>query len=411
MPQLQQTPRGGHFNEKDDNATQASDRPTMDGSSDAISWLYEQGKLAFEDKNYDEAGELFEAALDKLRKRHAREHGEDACGFDSARTNYRNLDDYLDLCRTRRSFNTRHSGGHPARDPTHGSPAPPPLAQVASTTGSLGGSDLARSSSSELLMRSPPHLARSTLIMVCSPRNSPLPHLADEAVDVANVTPSHIRRGGSAQDLRNELMRHPYEHFLFAGHGDAQLGLPTASSGAVGGPPAARSASPRRAEASRSSARSTWPRSSVATRRASAASSRRSFSTAARRSRWDRVRAAGVPYVVCWRTKAENGAARLFATSFFSSLAAGRGHVLSFEDAKSAVLVVTRPGQLANGLPSSVPSYELRDPFPPPMSPRSAAAAAQGCGDGFKPRPMAAGIPVLLCAEMEAQQQEAYDRV
>ena len=40
------------------------------------------------------------------------------------------------------------------------------------------------------------------------------------------------------------------------------------------------------------------------------------------------VRDAGVPFVVCWATKAEDSAARLFARSFFSSLASGRGHAL-----------------------------------------------------------------------------------
>ena len=108
-----------------------------------------------------------------------------------------------------------------------------------------------------------------------------------------------------------------------------------------------------------------------------------------------RVRAAGVPHVVCWRTKAHNAAARTLARAFFESLAAGRGHAQAFDDAKSAVLLVTRPGRLANGMPSSVPAYELRDPFASPDDADDPLLSPRAPPD-FSPPPMAAGIPVLL---------------
>ena len=114
----------------------------------------------------------------------------------------------------------------------------------------------------------------------------------------------------------------------------------------------------------------------------------------------ERVRNAGVPYVVCWRTKAHNAAARTLARTFFASLAAGRGHAQAFEDAKSAVLLITRPGRLANGVPSAVPAYELRDPHAPVAD--GGGASHESLDDvlrgppEFAPPPMAAGIPILL---------------
>ena len=101
------------------------------------------------------------------------------------------------------------------------------------------------------------------------------------------------------------------------------------------------------------------------------------------------VRDAGVPYVVCWRTKVHNSAARLLASSFFRSLGAGRSPQQAFDDARSALRLVTRPGRLANGTPSSVPAYELADPFGQPADTPAAEPR-------FSPPPMAAGIPVLL---------------
>lgn len=108
------------------------------------------------------------------------------------------------------------------------------------------------------------------------------------------------------------------------------------------------------------------------------------------------IRDAGVPCVVCWRTKAHNAAARLLAQSFFGSLARGRPYAQAFEDARSAVRLATRPGRLANGVASMVPAYELCDPLESSDG-RVMAEAKQVETGGFTPAPMAAGIPLLLC--------------
>ena len=342
----------------------------MDGAQDGIAWLYAQGKDAFEKRAFEDALHSFELCIPKLREQHQRRGGSPGT-FQEAQTGYRHLDDYLELCRTRHMA-TGGGGGALVKE---GSPL--------------------RSANGENI--------RTTLIMVCSPRGAPLPHLADEAVDVANVVPSHIRRGGSAADLRSELMRQPFCHFLFSGHGDAELGPAGSSTKTLGFTSASGGLetvtpetladvlgghSPRRG-----GALTTVVLNGCETEKVG-----------------HRVREAGVPYVLCWRTKAENTAARLFACSFFSSLAAGRGHLQAYEDAKAAVRCVTRPGRLASGVQSSVPAYELRDPLVAintvdASSEESGTATARGDGGpvrrGFMPAPMAAGIPVLLCAETE----------
>jgi len=116
------------------------------------------------------------------------------------------------------------------------------------------------------------------------------------------------------------------------------------------------------------------------------------------------VRAAGVPHVLCWSTKAHNAAARTLATAFFASLAAGRGHAQAFDDAKSAVRLLTRPGRLANGVQSAVPAFELRDPF------ADEPLDAHESEHDFTPKPMAAGIPILL-SELVAEATPLAARV
>ena len=376
----------------------------MDGASDAASWLYEQGKAAFDRREYATALENFEFCLSKLRTSHVRCGGTSE-SFNSARTAFRHLDDYLELCRTRNVLANRQSPLHAT-----GNGSVSPLAAPGQPAEQLVVRSPSKQSSSPLKLQQEPSWqldeaplvplgsgqqdSRTTLIMVCSPKGSPLPHLADEAVDVANVTPSHIRRGGSAEELRHELLRHRYRAFLFAGHGDAELGP---GGGASWEKPLTRTlgfTSPSggletvRPEHLAELLGAHSPRSSGCLTTV--------FLNGCRTEEMGRrVRAAGVPHVVCWRTKAHNAAARTLASSFFSSLAAGRGHAQAFEDAKSAVLLVTRPGRLANGVPSSVPAYELRDPFAQTAS-EATLAVHQEVPPDFSPPPMAAGIPILL---------------
>jgi hypothetical protein len=381
-----------------DEPTASSDRPTMDGASDATEWLYDQGKAAFERHDFDAALDSFEFCLQKLRESRVRR----GLAFDETAADYRHLDDYLDLCRTRQQAQaTSSSGMRASPTPAHGlatgSCASPPAV-------GLHAGGLTPSSSAERLLSHPRHDAaaaaaaaaalpdaRTTLIMVCSPRNAPLPHLADEAVDVANVIPARIRRGGSAEDLQKEFLRTRYQCFLFAGHGDAQLGPPTPR-GSNG------SASHNRTlgfTSARDGGLETVRPEHLAELLGAHSPARGGalttvFLNGCRTEHIGRrVHDAGVPYVVCWATKAEDSAARLFARSFFSSLASGRGHALAFEDARTAVRLVTRPGRLASGVPSSVPKYEMDvDPF--------GEAHREPSAHGFTPPPKAAGIPLLL---------------
>lgn len=404
----------------------------MDGQTDGTAWLYEKGKDAFERKDYGEALKCFDHCVSRLHEA-AMRRGE-AETFDSKATGYRHLDDYYDL------LQTRIAAEHPSGSPNL-------LARGVSTSfaSPAGCCSCAADSSSTVAVasghRTPPpsNNMRTTLIMVCSPRAAPLPHLADEAVDVANVMPSHIRRGGSASDLRSELLRQPYTHFLFAGHGDADLG-PAAARPSTAGASTSGTGKTLGFTSPSGELETVTPETlaDVLGAHGSLRGSGGSLCTVVlngceTENIGRRVCAAGVPYVLCWRTKAENRAARSLATSFFASLAAGRGHEQAFEDAKSAVRCMTRPGRLASGVASSVPAFELRDPSGPAPTNSDAPMRAVGSAEldlhavgasggggmdggaatarngapvvrrGFSPAPMAAGIPMLLvCAPEDA---------
>ena len=74
----------------------------MDSAKDASSWLYNQAKESFDKREYSAALEKFELCLAKLRDAHVRAGGV-ASAFDNACTQYRHLDDYLELCRARQA--------------------------------------------------------------------------------------------------------------------------------------------------------------------------------------------------------------------------------------------------------------------------------------------------------------------
>ena len=95
-----------------------------------------------------------------------------------------------------------------------------------------------------------------------------------------------------------------------------------------------------------------------------------------------------MPIVVCWRTRLEDTAGRIFASSFYDHCAQGCSERDAFDRAAHELRLVTRPGTINDGqLAAHVPKYELRDPALP-------TAAA-----GFQPLPWAAGVPILICAE------------
>lgn len=366
---------------------QGSDRPTMDGAQDAIAWLYCEGKAAFDRKEFTEALHSFEYCFQRLAER-ASGGGE---AFDASHPNYRHLEHYLDLCRTREELaKQRVIASSP--DVRHQLSATPPALHATGSGHGAGGSPALQPPQPPALVGAPSAAgggstwspgARETLIFVCSPKHSALalPHLADEAVDVANVTTAHIRRGGTANDLRNELLQHRYKAFLFSGHGDAELSgkqQTLAFTGAAGGLDTVRPE--HLAELlGHHSPKHGGTLDVVFLNGCCTEQIGRS------------VHRAGVTYVVAWRTRAETKAAHLLASTFFGALASGRGHVQAFEDAKSAVKLATRPGKTEAGMPSAVPAYELRDPLEP----------VKQADASFTPPPMAAGVPVLFCAEYD----------
>jgi len=74
------------------------------------------------------------------------------------------------------------------------------------------------------------------------------------------------------------------------------------------------------------------------------------------------LHAAGMPYVLCWKTKVEDGAAKLAITTFFREMNAGKPFESAFSAAKRALLFTTRAGKNACGLAMQVPKYEIKDP-------------------------------------------------
>ena len=227
----------------------------MDGSEDGVSWLYEQGKASFDRRDYDTALTTFTYCRAKLLER--------VVNKDHAKTAYRHLDQYLELCETRAEAARLHRAADsdftgPATDEM-GAYTPAHQTPHILGAGACGGSGSAYGTHSS----SPQHAERETLIFVCSPKNAPLPQSADEAMDVSNAVPSRICRGGSAEELRRrgealthpipsqlrphrlpssptlvcvahvtatqlpspppslQLLRSRYRSFLFSGHGDA----------------------------------------------------------------------------------------------------------------------------------------------------------------------------------------------
>ena len=59
---------------------------------------------------------------------------------------------------------------------------------------------------------------------------------------------------------------------------------------------------------------------------------------------------AGVPSVLCWSTRVENQAARLFSQGFFEAVGKGYSYKRAFEQAKQAVAMFTRPGRSRSGV-------------------------------------------------------------
>lgn len=219
--------------------------------------------------------------------------------------------------------------------------------------------------------------ARELLIFVCSPFAAPLPHLQEEALKVSCAVQAAIFAGGTAKDLRRQLLTFPTRRFLFSGHANAALGSAktlgfTSEDGTLAAVQPADLAAVLGAHAPRNGGCLELVFLNGCHSKALGAA----------------VHAAGVPYVVCWSTLAENSAARVFAATFFEVSAQGLDYMRCFEEARAELTLITRRGRLADGTIGEVPKYRLCDPESKP--PRDRA-------DGFSPAPFAAGVPKLFC--------------
>ncbi|KAJ8598735.1 hypothetical protein CTAYLR_010674 [Chrysophaeum taylorii] len=245
---------------------------------------------------------------------------------------------------------------------------------------------------------------RELLVFACSPRLAQLPNAVVEATEVSRVFDASIYARGdvTAEALRLALFSVPTRRFLFIGHTDAPLGDPTSD-----------------LEALRMARHLFKDRTlGFVTKDGHLAAARpHDLALLLGRHGADKggsldlvflngckseglacaVRDAGVPFVVCWRTRAHDGAARLFSKAFFDALVHLNNkrqqrldkriahYVRAFREAIDTIRFQTRQGQLANGVSAQVPLYEIRDP--------SAAHPHNGGGSASRPPPLAAGIP------------------
>ena len=248
--------------------------------------------------------------------------------------------------------------------------------------------------------------ARETelLIFACSPTQAALPEAGAEAVEVAMATSWAdgvvISFGGDAERLRAQLAAQRTKRFLFCGHADVKVArateaAPTEHEGAARGearpgmdlalgftlPGGLLSAVEPELIADLLGAHS--PRSGRGLELA--------FLNGCRSEALGRaVHAAGVPHVVCWRSRVLDSAARLFARTFFQLLASGAAVRRAFDEARRAVLLCTKDWR---GRRVATPVYALVDPDAPP-SPGEPPPATMG---GRLPNgKIAVGVPVLL---------------
>lgn len=235
---------------------------------------------------------------------------------------------------------------------------------------------------------------RELLIFSCSPKDANLPGLDDEAAEVTAAIGSFAadvrhQRGGDDTDLNAALCAKPCRSFLFCGH--AHANLPTSDGVRC----------PTLVFTNRSGGMVTVEPATLA--------SMLGQHTAAGPAEFGRalelvflngccseplgraLLGAGVPTVICWRTKVASNAARIFAVAFFREHKRnGRSVEASFAQAS---LAVTQPKKVVciGGARTEVQRFALRDPCAPPFS-----EAQPDRGDPR--RALAAGVPVFLSA-------------
>ena len=98
----------------------------------------------------------------------------------------------------------------------------------------------------------------------------------------------------------------------------------------------------------------------------------------------------GVPFVVCWQTRCESAAARIFVVAFFNEFNQTGDADSAFHNAKIAITAPKKSGQLdGGGARALVPKFVIEDPCAPPFS---SSRPDPGAAD----RPLRAGVPILI---------------
>ena len=218
------------------------------------------------------------------------------------------------------------------------------------------------------------------LVFACSPRVSPLPQAGSEAVSVLVATSwgqaCTIHWGGTSVQLQEALTARKTRRFLFSGHADGQHkdanGVVTKSLGFTKPGGDLEIADP--AVLAETLGRFKQSLELVFLNGCESLSLGR------------RVCDQGIPTVVCWRTKTEDGAARLFASEFFALVARGsKSACEAFNGAKAKLAYHKHEKRDRSGTSHEVLKYEMRAPGTP---------ATPGHSPLWEPWPT--GLPVLI---------------
>ena len=308
-----------------------------------------------------------------------------------------NMVNFISIAPTRPQCSSMHvfsATAHPENVVRIWAPAALKDAQPSRVTEESDGDAGAASSSTEQSLTKRPRVAqepRGLLIFVCSPQVGPLPEAANEAVGIVGLVQDSSswdvriytevsgglrRMGGTPLALSHYLSTHHVTYFHFIGHTDAMLsGQSTLGfTGPDGGlilcspqdiveliKPYAEPG-PRQVQLIFINGCDSEPLGEL-------------------------LRKAGVPVVVCWRTKVLDYAGSIFASNFWQAFARGESPRGAFEYAAQKLKLITRDGHTEAGLATKVQKLELRDPAMPAIE------------IGWTPLPVAAGIPVYLCEE------------
>ena len=210
---------------------------------------------------------------------------------------------------------------------------------------------------------------RELLIAVCSPSDKriEIKNANAEAHEITNIIPQGAALCHSIGDLDAALKKHTTRCFLFIGHGDAKV---------AEGNTLAFTDKDGNMEIPNPDALAKM----LGKTRCGNQLELVFLNGCETKRLGDLVREAGVPNVVCWETKVETRAARIFSNAFFKEMVGTNMHYrAAFEAGKQAVLQELKPGWLGV-FRSSEQEFELIDP--------DAGASSSGR--------QAAGIPVLM---------------